>query len=213
MTVVKKGALQCALVEAVGTFLLALTVFQTSNPLAIGLVLMAALYIGSHAHVPYLNTAVSFAEYFGKKIDLNAFLATVAGQVVGAVGAAVLSSRLGGTPMLPTGGLPVHMALMEAVTTFVFVMVVMTVLSNADRFKNSDIYGLVIGFTATGLVMLGGGLALFNPAIALAVMVYAKIMGVEVMVSMPSVVVFVLVPLVASVLAVWFHEYVQGMKK
>jgi glycerol uptake facilitator-like aquaporin len=210
MAVVKKSAMQCALVEAVGTFLLALTVFQARDPLAIGLVLMAALYIGSHAHVPYLNSAVSFGEWFSGSIDLNAFFVTVGGQVVGALGAAALSVQLGGSPVL-TSGMATHlMGLTEAITTFVFVSVVMSVLANTERFKHTDIYGLVIGLTATGLIMLGG---LFNPAIALGIMLYN---GVVASVGVPPtahIVAYVVVPFVGAMLAVWFHDYIRPAKK
>lgn len=215
MAVMKKGAMQCALVEAVGTFLLALAVFQSGDPLAVGLILMAALYLGTHAHVPYLNTAVSFAEFFGKKIDINTFLMTTVAQILGAMGAGALSSRMSNAaPVLPMEGLPIHMGLTEMITTFVFVMVVMTVLSNTDRFKNSDLYGLIIGLTATALIYLGKGLAFFNPAIALGVMLYNRIiLGADAAIAWPSIAIFVLVPFLGSILAVWFHEYVQGMKK
>lgn len=210
MAVVKKGALQCALVEAVGTFLLALTIFQTRDPLAIGLLLMAALYIGSHAHVPYLNSAVSFGEWFSGEIDINAFFVTLAGQVAGALGAAALSVRLGGSPML-AGGMAVHlMGLTEAITTFVFVSVVMSVLAHTERFKNSDIYGLIIGLTATGLIMLGG---LFNPAIALGIMLYNGMVAGMGAAPVEHIVCYVVIPFVGAILAVWFHEYVRGMKK
>lgn len=214
MAGLKKGALQCALVEAVGTFLLALTVFQTRDPLAIGLMLMAALYFGAHGHVPYLNSAVSFGEWFSGSISLNDFLVTVGGQVVGALGAAMLSMRISETAPMLHGGMKTQMlGLTEVLTTFVFVSVVMAALSQTDRFKNSDLYGLVIGLTATGLVILGGGAALFNPSIALAVMIHCKALGMAEAVPTAHVVAYVLVPFVGAILAVWFHEYVRGMKK
>jgi glycerol uptake facilitator-like aquaporin len=214
MAGLKKGALQCALVEAVGTFLLALTVFQTRDPLAIGLVLMAALYFGAHGHIPYLNSAVGFGEWFSGSIDLNDFLVTLGGQVVGAVGAAILSTRLSEAAPMLHGGMKTHMlGLTEVLTTFVFVSVVMAMLSQADRLKNTDLYGLVIGLTATGLIILGGGAALFNPAIALGVIIHCKMLGMAEAVQMPHVVAYVLVPFVGAILAVWYYDYVRGMKK
>lgn len=214
MAVVKKGALQCALVEAVGTFLLALTVFQTRDPIAIGLMLMAALYIGSHAHVPALNSAVSFAEWFSGANDLNCFFVALSGQVVGALGAALLSAALSGEAPMLHSRVPHHMGLTEAVTSFVFVAVVLSVLSQTDRFKHSDIYGLVIGFTTTALIILGGGVAVFNPAIALGVMVHNAFQnGVVGAVPTVHLVAYVFVPFVGAILAVWFHDFVRGMKK
>lgn len=216
MAGLKKGALQCALVEAVGTFLLALTVFQSGDPLAIGLILMAALYLGSHGHVPYLNAAVSFGEWFAGNIDLNDFLVTVVGQLVGVLGAARLSASMSGAvPPLVRSGMQTHMmGLTEALTTFVFVSVVMVAISQADRFKNSDLYGLVIGLTATGLIILGGGASIFNPAIALGVMVHNSILSGMVGTAPTShIVAYVLVPFVGAILAVWFQDYVRGAKR
>jgi glycerol uptake facilitator-like aquaporin len=218
MTVMRKDVFQCALVEAVGTFLLALAVFQSGEPLAVGLILMAALYLGTHAHVPFLNTAVGFAAFFNKKIDLNAFVVTSVAQVIGALGAGMLSARMSNAvPVLPMRGLPMHMGLAEAIATFVFVMVVMTMVSNIDRLKNSDLYGLVIGLTATGLIYVTKGLAFFNPAIALGIMLHNYMVivpeeGVAV-IEMPHLAIFVIVPFIGSVLAVWFYDYIQGMKK
>jgi glycerol uptake facilitator-like aquaporin len=210
MAVVKKGAFQCALVEAVGTFLLALTVFQTRDPLAIGLILMAALYIGTHAHMPSLNSAVSFAEWFSGEIDLNAFFVCLGGQVAGAVGAAVLSARLSGSVPLLHSGLPHHMmGLTEAITTFVFVSVVMSVLTH----KHNELGALIIGLTTTGLIIVGGGASLFNPAIALAVMIHNRLLAGMEGAQMAHIVGFVLVPFVGAILAVWFHDFVRGMKK
>ncbi len=218
MAVLKKGALQCALVEALGTFLLALTAFQTGDPLTIGLVLMAAMYIGTHTHIPAYNSAVSFAEWFSGKIDLNSFFVALGGQVVGAIAAAKLSYALnaGSAPMLPASGMAGHMlGLTEAITTFVFVSVVMIAVCQTDRFKNSDIYGLIVGLSATGLIRLAGGLAIFNPAIALGVMVHNRMVGASTGEAMPTghVVPYVIVPFVAAMLAVWFHDYIRGSKK
>lgn len=210
MAGLKKGALQCALVEAVGTFLLALTVFQTRDPLAIGLILMAALYFGAHGHVPYLNSAVSFGEWFSGSIDLNDFFVTISGQVVGALGAAILSTRLSEAAPMLHGAMKTQMlGLTEVLTTFVFVSVVMAALSH----KNSEVYGMVIGLAATGLIILGGGAALFNPAIALGVLIHCKMLGMADAMSNAHVVAYVLVPFVGAILAVWYHDYVRGMKK
>lgn len=212
MAGLKKGALQCALVEAVGTFLLALTVFQTRDPLAIGLILMAALYFGAHGHIPHLNSAVSFGEWFSGSIDLNDFLIAVGGQLVGVLGAAKLSMSLSNAaPMLHSGMQTTMLGLTELITTFVFVSVVISVLSNTDRFKNTDIYGLVIGLTATGLAILGGGAAVFNPSIALGCLFHCKMLGMEL--AREHVVAYVLVPFVAAVLAVWYHDHIRGSKK
>lgn len=212
MAGLKKGALQCALAEAVGTFLLALTVFQTKDPLAIGLILMAALYFGAHGHVPHLNSAVSFGEWFSGSITLNDFLIAVGAQLAGVLGAAKLySSMSDAAPMLHSGMRTQVLGLTELIATFVFVSVVMTVLSQTDRFKNTDLYGLVIGLTATGLIILGGGAAVFNPAIALGCMIHCKMLGIEI--TRDHFVAYVLVPFVAAVLAVWYHDYIRGSKK
>lgn len=217
MAGIKEGALQCALVEAVGTFLLALTVFYTRDPLAIGLVLMAALYLGSHGHIPYFNSAVSFGEWFSGSIDLDDFLVTVIGQIIGALAAAKLAYSMSGMmyPLHANGMHPNMIGLFEVITTFVFVSVVLVAIAQAERFKNNGLYGLIIGLTATGLVKLGGGASLFNPAIAFAVVVHHRMAASEAVQTIPTehVVAYVLVPLVGAILAVWFHDYMRAMKK
>ena len=54
MAVLKKGAFQCALVEALVRFSWHSPYFKPEILLRSVLILMAAIYIGAHAHVPDL---------------------------------------------------------------------------------------------------------------------------------------------------------------
>lgn len=53
--------------ELIGTFFLVLTIAFTGNPIAIGLVLTALVYMGGHISGAHYNPAVSLAIYLRKK--------------------------------------------------------------------------------------------------------------------------------------------------
>lgn len=203
----KRDAFKCVLVEAVGTFLFALAVFSGVDPLAAGLVLMAALYIGSHGHEAQLNSAVSFAGWFSGRMSFEEFAAVVGGQIVGALGAAVLTIKLGGGPHLGSGAALRMMGLTEVITAFVFVSVAMVLL---DRFKSQEHYGLILGLTATGLIKLGG---YFNPSLAIGCMLHSTALMGAGIAPKEHIIAYIVMPLVGAALAVWYGDYVHGSKK
>ena len=139
----------------------------TGQPLAIGLMLMALIYVGGHVSGGHYNPAVTFAVWVsGGKLKGNMFGYWIA-QCLGAITASLtlyvfvqsqLFSMPAGAPFMPA-------ASFETLMTLIFCWVVVTVTSS-DTFKG--LQGLIIGLTLVSAATFGG---MLNPAIASAALI------------------------------------------
>ena len=73
--------------EFLGTFLLVLSIFTTSNPIAIGAVLMIVVWLSASVSGGLVNPAVSLAFYMKGALTLEEFISFVAVQVLGGMAA------------------------------------------------------------------------------------------------------------------------------
>ena len=64
------------LMEFLGTMFLVLAIALTGNPLAIGMMLMAMVYIGGHVSGAHYNPAVTISVWMRGKLKRVKFLAT-----------------------------------------------------------------------------------------------------------------------------------------
>jgi len=167
----KKG-----LMELLGVFLLTIAVSFTGNPIAIGLMLCALVYVGGHISGGHYNPAVSLASWMCGGITTKTMIMYKIKQTLGAVIALLLFQRITSTPFLP-GMMPevelTISVLMEALLTALFCWVILTV-TMLGRFKNHTIYGVAIGLTLMAIAFIGG---LFNPAIAVASLICNLVAG------------------------------------
>ncbi len=159
--------------ELLGTFFLALAVSFTSftgNPIPVGLMLMAMIYVGAHISGAHYNPAVSFAVFMRNKLSMEDMLMYMGSQIVGALLAIWFFGVITETvfsPEVPTE-IPMGFSVgMEALLTFVLCITILSVFM-LDRYKNHVIQGVVVGLTLMAIVSIGG---IFNPAIAFAAMV------------------------------------------
>lgn len=151
-------------VETIGTFFLALAVFLSGNPIAIGLMLMAMVYMGGHISGGHFNPAVSLAcSLYGTISYMTAF-AYMFAQLLGGAAAVGICYVL--TKTIIT--IPVHAELSlaqamipEALFTTVLCLSVLT-MTVVNRYKQNGLAGLVIGLTLTAIASIGG---IFNPAL------------------------------------------------
>jgi glycerol uptake facilitator-like aquaporin len=169
----KEKAMRRYFVEAMGTFFLTLVISFSSftgNPIPMGLMFMAMIYIGYHISGAHYNPAVSLAVFLRNRISLHDMFMYMASQVVGALLALGLFTFLYDTVFSPE--VPLDMPLifplgMEALLTFVLVLVVLTVCL-LERYRTHAIQGVVVGLTLIAIASIGG---IFNPAVALAALV------------------------------------------
>src|ERR1700722_19590049 len=76
--------MQKYVVEFVGTFLLALAISLSANPIAIGLMLMALIYAGGHISGGHFNPAVSFGAFMRKRLSIEDLAWYCGAQLLGA---------------------------------------------------------------------------------------------------------------------------------
>src|SRR4030095_9797854 len=158
--------------EFVGTFFLALAITLTGNPIAIGLMLMAMLYVGGHISGAHFNPAISFACFIQNKLNLIDMGLYVAAQSCGALLAlcffAMITNNSYALEMVPgnyvSGPLSIE-ALFALVLCWVYLVM------NYDIYYKGGVHaGIIIGLTLMGIAFVG---SLFNPAVAIASIGYS----------------------------------------
>jgi aquaporin Z len=162
------------LTELVGAFIFMTVIGLAGNigpfaPLAIGLALMAMVYMGGHVSGAHYNPAASFAVFLRHGIDARTMVAYWVTQLIGGTLAFSFAYALiGHTPGIHPGsgvGWPAALAA-EFVFTTALALVVLNVAATKETSGNS-FYGLAIGMTvAVGAFAVGpisGGV--FNPAV------------------------------------------------
>ena len=157
--------------EMMGTFFLVLALGFVSGPLAVGIMLMAMIYLGEHISGAHFNPAVTLTAFFRRKLKLREFFEYAGAQIAGAFAASCLFYAM--TERIYYMGIPNNMptwkaGIMEILATFVFCSVIIAV-ANATRLKGSAIYGIVIGLTLVSLASICAQIsgACLNPAICL----------------------------------------------
>jgi len=200
------------IMEFLGTFIFTLALALSSEPLPIGLALMAMIYVGGHISGAHYNPAVSLASWVQRGLNNEALLSYLGAQILGALAGLMLAARFAGSPYaldLPAGNL-FDLALMGVLLTMVFVLVVLTVAKVAG-YKGSSIQGLVIGLTFAALVSLGINPAILNPAVAVASML-TSLLGGGITDGPNLLLIYVVAPLAGGAIAAWVYNFLNDRK-
>jgi len=163
------------IVEFIGTFFLVLIVglaVQSGSEfagLAIGLGLVALVFMGGHISGAHFNPAVTVACLVRGAINPAESGGYIAAQLLGGVAAGFVTSLLVGTALTVAPGETASMmqvGLAEFLFTFMLGFVVLNVATSSDHSENS-FYGLAIGITVTAAAYSIGGIsgAALNPAV------------------------------------------------
>lgn len=187
-----------------------------TTSLSFGFVIVAMAYSIGNVSGCHINPAVSFGLFIAGKMKLSELLKYVVAQVLGAIaGSGLLALCLGSTKVLGANGYGavgqlatnVWIALLiEVILTFIFVTVILGV---TDKKENASVSGVVIGLTLTLVHLMGINFTgtSVNPARSFAP---ALIQGGT---ALSQVWVFIIAPLVGSVLAGLFFKYVLKTSK
>lgn len=159
------------IIEGIGTFFLVLTIALTGNPIAIGAILIAMIYMGGYISGGHYNPAVTLAVYVRGKITMPIAMRYMLAQIAGAIIAALIYRFLNGAPFILSPGAEsgfLHIILIEFLFTFALASVVLHV-ATSDAAKGNYYYGLAIGFTVMAAAFAGGTISggVFNPAVAI----------------------------------------------
>lgn len=196
--------------ESVGTFFLTFAVCFTSftgNPIPIGLMLMAMIYIGYHISGSHYNPALSLAVCMRNRLSMHDLGMYTLAQFLGAFFAVWVFGHVTETLYSPEVASDVALRIsmgMETLLTFVFCLTALSV-SMLERYKTHVSHGVVIGLTLMAIVFIGG---IFNPAIAGAALVWNWIKDGS-FVGLTPILVHIVGPLVGGALASFMYAYLN----
>lgn len=178
------------LMELLGTFFLTLAVCLVSQPLGIGFMLIAMIYLAESISGGYFNPAITLIMTLNRKISKESFLWYTGAQCIGSFLAAALFYELTESTFAPFPGQQIsllHGTLVEILLTFVFVAVVLAVMRKASTEKSFSVGGIIVGFTLVGLIFTGGDLSgsVMNPAIALGTILFDTLKSGDALYTLP----------------------------
>lgn len=194
------------IVEFIGTFFLVLTVALTGNPIAIGFVLVAMVYMGGYISGAHYNPAVTLGLLVSGNIQWEEAKKYMAAQLFGGFVAAGIYSLVQKNFFVPSPGENVSMfsaCIIEVLFTFALVSVVHHVA--VSKAKGNQYYGLAIGMTLLAAAFAGGPISggAFNPAVGVSPLIF-DISSASSHVS--SILLYTVGPLVGGALAGWGYK-------
>ncbi len=172
------------LMEFLGTFFLILAVASHAGALAIAAMLMAWIYIGGYISGAHYNPLVTLAVVLRERFGWKEAPWYMAAQVLGGFAAYALVKYIYGGIDIPHPAPQVTFLqgfIVELLLAFTFAFVVLVV-TTTELFRNSHLFGFIIGFTVPALAGVGSPITggLFNPAIALGASLVGLVHGVPV---------------------------------
>jgi aquaporin Z len=201
------------LTEFVGTFIFLTAIALSSNagvlaPLAIGMTLVAMVYMGGHVSGAHYNPAVSFGLFLRQVIPLSTMALYWVVQVVAGLLAFSFAFLISGhhAAIHPGTGVSAFAALgAEVVFTTALVLVVLNVAATAETAGNSY-YGIAIGFTVAAGAFVTGPIsgAAFNPAVGIAATFSGAVFGSD---SWSDVSIYIAGPLAGAAIGALVHWF------
>ncbi len=190
------------LMEFVGTFFLVLTIALTGDPMIIGIMLTALVYMGGHVSGAHYNPAVTIAFLMRGKMESRDVPGYMVAQIFGAFLATLFSYWFQGNIFTVAAGAGVgidKVLAAEILFTFVLVLVILNV-ATTRALEGNYIYGVAIGFTVWASAYAVGGIsgAALNPAVSIGPALFAATQGVD---ALGNVWLYILGPVAGGVIA------------
>lgn len=194
------------IIEGIGTFFLVLTVALSGNPIAIGCILTAMVYMGGYISGAHYNPAVTLGLLVSGNMKWEEAKRYIAAQLFGGFAAAGVYSLVKQSFFIPAPGEEVSFVsafIIEVLFTFALVSVVHHVA--VSKAKGNQYYGLAIGMTLLAAATAGGPISggAFNPAVGVSPLIF-DVTGVPAHVS--SLLLYSAGPLVGGALAGWAYR-------
>lgn len=193
------------LMEFIGTFFLTMAISFAGNPIAIGLMLIAMIYVGGHVSGGHFNPAISMACFFAKKISLKEKIAYSVSQSLGACLALLFFMMVTNNVFSLEMGVESSVAgqfAVESLFVIVLCWVYLTMVVG-QRYKATPIHGIVMGLTLMAIAFIGG---IFNPAVAIA-SVCLSIAKTGMMNDITPLLIYVVGPLVGGAVTPFVYDY------
>jgi aquaporin Z len=163
------------IIEFIGTFFLVLVITLSGNPIAVGAILIAMVYMGGYISGAHYNPAVTLAVWLRGKMERADAFRYMAFQTLGALSAAFINYLITGNAIVPKPSADItfiSIILVEAIFTFALASVVLHATTSRKTVGN-EYYALAIGLTVMAAAFAGGPIsgAVINPAVAIGTMV------------------------------------------
>lgn len=202
------------IVELIGTFFLTLAICLTNQPIGIGLMLAAMIYLGGHVSGGHFNPAVSLTMFLEGLLKIQTLTYYIAAQLTGSFLAALVYNILSDVTFFPAPAQQVltwEAMFIEAILTFVFCSVILIIAQKKMPSSDISISGLVIGLVLAALIFTGGDISggVFNPAVGTGTILFDIFKGGE---SFDLLAIYLIGPFVGSIAASFFHNYIIGSK-
>lgn len=194
--------------ECVGTFFLTVAISVIANPIAIGLVLMAMIYLGGHISGAHFNPAISFVCLIQNRLHFASMAKYIAAQTLGAILALWLQGMIadGGFSFMP--GNPIFGPMIIEVLLVLLFAWVYLAMNIMNRYKDTAIAGIVLGLTLLAIATAGG---IFNPAVALATIICSALReGGPAIELMNNTIVYIVGPLLGAFGASVMFDYFRS---
>jgi aquaporin Z len=205
------------LTEFIGTYFLVLVIglavtgSVAMGPLAIGVVLAVAVYMGGHVSGAHYNPAVSTAVVLRGAMPKGDFVPYVLAQLLGSLAAAATVQLVTGLTFAPApapaSGL-VGPFILEVLFTFLLALVVLNTAATAAT-KGNSYFGLAIGGTVMTGAFVAGGISggAFNPAVGTGPILFQAFAGAG---GLEHLWLYIVAPLIGGVLAAVVHGIQVG---
>ena len=198
------------IMELIGTMFLVLSIALTGNPLAIGMMLMAIVYIGGNISGAHYNPAVTLAVWMRGKLESKKIFGYMVSQLAGAFAGSLIYHSLSGKTLVISAGSGVALwqsVLVEALFTFVLCSVILQV-ATSKKFEGNHIYGLAIGLTLAACAFAGGSISggVYNPAVGLGAAIMNSFAGSQ---NWAKVIQYLIGPFAGGILSAWIFNYME----
>ena len=203
--------MQKYLIEFLGTFFLVLTIALTGEPIAIGAILIAMVYMGGYISGAHFNPAVTMAVLVRGRIDVGTALRYMLVQVVGGLVAALVFEVIKESLFIPApaSGVTTYAAfIVEFLFTFALGMVVLNV-ATSDKVKGNYYYGIAIGLTVMAAAYAGGKISggVYNPAVAIGpILADATNVGT----NLNNLILYIAAPMLGGAVAGFVYNFIHG---
>jgi aquaporin Z len=198
-------------VEAIGTFFLTLVFAMTGDPIAVGAIFAAMIYVSGFAG-GHFNPAITMALYMQGKVGYDAAVRFVTAQLLGGFVAAVLYWIIIGNMFVPrpNAAVPLFPVLLtEFLFAFVIALVYLYVMTgkkgeNGHVIEN-QYYGIALGAVLTAAIYAARGVSsgILNPAIAVGPIIFDVN---NIPFNFTNLLVYIIGPVAGGALAGYFYK-------
>ncbi len=197
------------ILECIGTFFLVFTILSTGNPLAIGLMLASAIYIGANISGAHYNPAVTLSLWLRGKFSLLHVPGYMVSQTLGAFAAGALYYYLFGKIVFPAPIASLGVIkpmIIEAIGTFIFCAVILE--TTSPKQQPSNMNNFIIGLTFAAIAFMGGSFSggAFNPATGIGPIFFDLLKGGSSYLYLP---IYLIGPFTGGILASIFYYYMH----